>query len=99
MPTTVTVMTIPDGLVRLRNPANSYEETVDKAGLWCLLFGCFYLAYKGAWMAAAVALGLALATGFISWLVFPFFARRLVVKSYLQRGWHLVDTAATILAQ
>lgn len=90
MSTAITMLAIPDGPVRLRNPANGYEEVVDKAWLWCLLFGCFYLAYKSAWMPAVIAGLLSLMlTPFIVWPIFAFFARSLVVKSYLRRGWKL----------
>lgn len=95
MSTTITVASIPDGQLRMRNPANGYVETIDRAWLWCLLFGCIYLAYKGAWMAAVLALLLAFLTGGLSWFVYPFFARRLVAKSYMQRGWQLVGGATT----
>ena len=76
-----------------KNPANGYTETLSVPFLWCLLFGCFYLAYKGAWVAACMAFVLAIVTGGFSWLIFPFFARGLVRKSYLQRGW--IEVGAT----
>ena len=76
---------------RFRNPANSYEEEVGSAGLWCLLFGCFYLAAKGAWGPAVIAFFLAVFTGGFSWLIYPFFARRIVEAAYLRRGWVRVD--------
>lgn len=84
-----------ENATRFRNPANGYVETIDKAWLWCLLFGCIYLAYKGAWMAAVLALLLAFLTGGLSWFVYPFFARQLVAKSYMQRGWQLVGGETT----
>jgi asparagine N-glycosylation enzyme membrane subunit Stt3 len=70
-----------------RNPANNYVEAVRNPGIWCLLFGCFYLAYKGAWGPAFIAFGLAFLTVGFSWLIFPFFAAGLIRKAYLQRGW------------
>lgn len=73
--------------MRFRNPSNDYVELVSAPGLWCLLFGCFYLAYKGAWGPAVIAAGLAIITLGISWLLFPFFAAGLVRKAYLQKGW------------
>ncbi|HEY3918836.1 MAG TPA: hypothetical protein VGL83_13640 [Stellaceae bacterium] len=94
MPMTI-VLRIPDGPIVLVNPANGYRETVAHAGLWCLIFGFFYLAYKGAWAAAGIAFAAAIFTGGLSWFGFPFIARRLVVKSYLQRGWRLVDHSPT----
>lgn len=90
MSSMTTPLSIPAGPIQLRNLANGYVETITHPGLWCLIFGCFYLAYKGAWMAAILAFFLAIVTGGVSWLIFPFFARRLIVRSYLQRGWQLV---------
>jgi hypothetical protein len=78
---------IPPGAVRFRNPMNGYVEEVGHAGFWCLIFGFFYLAYKGAWTAAAIGFGLAIITGGLSWFILPFFARGMVSKGYLQRGW------------
>jgi|SRR6185369_8730749 len=75
---------------RFRNPSNGYVESISRPFLWCLLFGCCYLAYKGAWMAAVLAFILAVMTAGISWLLFPFFAHQLIIKSYLQRGWQPV---------
>ncbi len=72
--------------MKFMNPSNNYIEEVKNAGLWTLVFGFFYLAYKGAWLAAIIAFGLAIFTGGISWFVFPFFASRSVEKSYLQKG-------------
>jgi hypothetical protein len=86
-PSDATVAQGTPGAARFRNSANAYVEEVSHAGLWCLLFGCFYLAYKGAWMPAVLAFVLAFLTVGISWLIFPFFARNLVRKAYLQRGW------------
>jgi hypothetical protein len=46
--------------------------------LWCLLFGPFYFAAKGAWIHAVIALLAALVTMGLSWLVYPFFAKGIV---------------------
>jgi hypothetical protein len=75
------------GRRRFRNPANSYEESIGMPGLWCLLFGCFYFAVKGIWTHAVVALFAAILTFGISWLIYPFFARKIVETHYLRKGW------------
>ncbi|WP_051202942.1 hypothetical protein [Desulfovibrio aminophilus] len=72
---------------RFVNPANGYTEAVDKPFLWCLLFGSFYLAFKGAWSHALISFALAIPTCGASWLVYPFFAGSVVRTSYLRRGW------------
>ena len=72
---------------RFRNPSNGYEEKVGEAWLWCLLLGPVYFAAKGIWFHAATSLLLAIATGGISWFIYPFFANWSVRKHYLRSGW------------
>ncbi len=83
--------------LRFRNPANGYIEEVRHPGLWCLLFGFFYLAYKVAWMAAAIAVAAAFFTFGLAWFIFPFLAPRMIAKGYLHRGWQLVDAGGDVL--
>lgn len=74
--------------VKFRNPSNGYvEEVPPYAWVWCLLFGLFYLIYKSAWVHALISLGLALLTSGISWLIYPFFVRSILINSYRRRGW------------
>jgi hypothetical protein len=77
--------------MKFKHPTNGYEETTDHPGLWCLLFGPAYFAFKGIWTQAAASLLLALFTGGLSWLIYPFFARNAVRKDYLRRGWIELD--------
>jgi hypothetical protein len=79
--------------MEFENQANAYVEEVDGAWFYTLIFGCFYLGYKGAWMAAVLAFFAALLTAGISWLVLPIFADEILRKSYLQRGWKEVTSA------
>ena len=69
------------------NPANGHVEQIGAAWAWCLLFGPIYFAVKGVWGHAALSLVLALATGGLSMLIYPFFAARAVRSHYLRRGW------------
>ena len=73
----------------LRNPMTGATATLKKwPTFWLtLVFGCFYLAYREAWLHAAIALVLALVTSGLSWLIYPFFAYRIVVDSYRRKGW------------
>ena len=79
--------------MEFENPANSYVEEVDGAWFYTLIFGCFYLSYKGAWMAAILGFVSALMTAGISWLILPIFADEIIRKSYLQRGWEELTPA------
>lgn len=76
-----------------RNPVNGYVEEATLPWLWCALFGCFYLGFKGAYFHAVAAGFLAFFTAGFSWLVYPFFAKHIVTQSYLRRGWQQVDAA------
>jgi hypothetical protein len=73
--------------LRFRNPANGYEEDVGSPWLWCLLFGPIYFAAKGVLTHALASLVLAVISHGISWILYPFFARRIVEKHYLRNGW------------
>jgi hypothetical protein len=64
--------------MQFRNPNNGYVETASVPFLWTLLFGCFYFAVKGIWSHAIIAGILAICTGGIAWLIYPFFAKRIV---------------------
>jgi threonine/homoserine efflux transporter RhtA len=73
------------------NPANGYKEGVSSiAWLWCLLFGFFYFAVKGAWRHALLGIIFAVLTAGISWLIYPFFAKKIVINHYRRMGWREV---------
>jgi hypothetical protein len=76
---------------RFRNPANGYEEDASSSWLWCFLFGPLYFALKGIWTHAAFSAGLAILTCGISWLFYPFFAKSIIRRSYLRKGWIAVE--------
>ena len=73
--------------MRFQRPGNGHIETIKNAWLWTLLFGVFYFAFRGIWTHAVVGFGLALLTGGFSWLLYPFFAERIVRAHYLHQGW------------
>ena len=52
-----------------------------------MLFGCIYFAAKGVWTHAVAGLILAIATGGISWVIYPFFAGKIMRTHYLRKGW------------
>lgn len=76
-----------------QNPANGYIEQVSSPGLWTLLFGPFYFASKGVWTHAAIAVIAVGATAGLSWLIYPFFAKRIVRTNFLRKGWRLTTEA------
>lgn len=70
-----------------KNKQNGYEEISPCPWLWTLLFGWLYFAYKGAWGAAVLWLITTIASFGIGALVWPFFARGVIRKNYLTKGW------------
>jgi hypothetical protein len=79
-------------VLRFKNPANGYTESVDEnVWLLVLLFGCFYFAAKGVWTHAVAGFIAAVTTCGISWLVYPLVAKDIMVKNYLRRGWIQVE--------
>jgi len=58
-------------------------ETVENSAhdvsfAWTLLFGAFYLWYKGWFKSGLVAIVIAFVSGGFGWLIVPFFAKQLV---------------------
>jgi hypothetical protein len=68
--------------MKFRNPANNHVEEIDAPVMWTLLLGCFYLAYKGAWVWAVICLFIPFA-----WIAVAFFAEDILRKQYLGKGW------------
>ena len=73
--------------MKFKNPANGYIEDSSAPWLWTLLFGGLYFAYKGVWRHLFISFILAILTGLVSWLFYPFFASEIIRKSYLRKGW------------
>ena len=73
---------------KFQNPANDYiEEVSGLAWLWTLLLGTIYFGVKGVWAHVFISLVLAILTGGLSWLIYPFFARKVIEGSYRKKGW------------
>jgi hypothetical protein len=72
-----------------RDPHTGATTRVTKRGsFWfTFLFGVFYLLYKEIWLHAAIAAILAIFTYGLSWLIYPFFAYRIIVDNYRRKDW------------
>lgn len=82
---------------KFRHPKNGHTETVsDLTWLWVLLFGCLFFVVKGNWRHALAGFGLAVLTVGVSWLVYPFFAYRIMKTHYLRMGWERVKKAKPV---
>lgn len=79
-----------------RNPANGYHEDCRGGWLWALLFGPFYLGFKGLWGWAFLGVVLSLLSMGFFWLVLPFCSGSLIRRAYRQRGWLEVDPPASM---
>jgi hypothetical protein len=74
--------------MRFKNPTSNYTEEVDEnAWLWVLLFGCFYFAFKEVWVHFIISALLAMMTCGLSWIIYPIFARDIMISYYRKRGW------------
>ena len=73
--------------MEFRNPANGYTEAFSVPWLWTLLFGPIYFAVKRVSPHVFASIFLALLTVGVSWLIYPFFAQRVMRRVYLRKGW------------
>lgn len=78
--------------MKFKNTLNGHTETISHlTWLWVLLFGFIYWMVKGVWQHAMLSLILAVLTYGISWLIYPFFAKKLMIQHFLHNGWELVE--------
>jgi len=75
--------------VILVSPAGQKEIELSHVFLWTLLCGPFYFAYLGMWDSAIVSGVLAVLSGGISVLIYPFFAEKIIVEVYKKKGWKI----------
>ena len=73
--------------MKFKNLQNDYIEESSIPFLWTLLFGFLYFAYKRIWSHCLISFILAGLTAGFSWLIYPFFAKAIVRKSFLRTGW------------
>src|SRR6266478_708588 len=73
--------------MRFQNSSNFYVEQVSLPFLWTLLFGPLYFAVKGVWTHAIVSAIVGICTFGLSWLIYPFFASKIMRTHYLRKGW------------
>jgi hypothetical protein len=87
-----TPLNAPEKILSFENPANGYRKDVfiPAAFIWCLLFGPLYFIVQGNWRHAVAAFVLASVTAGISWVIYPFFIRRITETHYMRMGWRRV---------
>jgi hypothetical protein len=79
--------------MKFKNTVNDHVETSNFCFLWCSLFGPIYLAAKGIWshafvlMIGGIVLGATVFFPWSFWIVYAFFAKKIVRNSYLKKGW------------
>ncbi len=70
-----------------KNANNGCIIEIAHPFLWSFVFGVFYFAKHGAWLHTLLGVILVFVTLGVSWLIYPFFSRKIIEKSYLGRGW------------
>lgn len=70
------------------NPKTGENVNISIAWLWTLLFGSFYFMFKGNWKHFFISFFAACFTAGISWLIYPFFAKKIMRNYYLEKGWN-----------
>lgn len=80
----------PQKSVIFRHPKTHQVIDITQSPSWVLLLGFFYFAAKGIWTHAVISALLAIGTAGISWLVYPFFAKKIVRNHLLITGWEAV---------
>ena len=80
-----------------KHPSNDYTEEVAIGFYrsWVLLFGPVYWAVKGVWKHVVLYVFLFFPTAGLVHLAYPFFAKSILRKHYLQNGWIEVARKAT----
>lgn len=83
-------------MATFQNQQNGYTQSVGRltSFLGCLIFGCFYFAYRGVWKHFLISAAAAMCTLGASWFVYPFFAYSCVTSSFLERGWRQIGSHA-----
>jgi len=77
--------------VILVSPAGTMEKDLRNCFWWSLIFGPFYFAYMGVWDTAVISFILAVVSGGLSVLVYPFFTEKIIVANYVKKGWKIKD--------
>ena len=87
------------------HPVTKARETVsDHSGAWVLVFGLFYMIYKGLWVHSLILLGISFLCVFVPplGLTFLFFASifyvfeapEIISRKYISEGWLLLEEKA-----
>ena len=79
---------------RFRHSETNSVVTCNQAFMWTFIFGSFYFLLKGVYKHAITSLALAVFTGFMSWFIYPFFAKGIMTNYYLKKGYHVESFSA-----
>jgi hypothetical protein len=75
----------------LISPAGAKEINLRYSFILSLIFGPFYFGYLGVWDTAIISFILALISGGLSALIYPFFAEKIIILYYKNRGWKVKE--------
>ena len=79
--------------VILVSPAGTQEKDLKNCFWWSLILGPFYFAYMGLWFTAFISFILAVISGGISVLIYPFFTEKIIVANFKRQGWRIKDSS------
>jgi len=74
------------------HPINSHRVRVGTLGpfIGSLLFGSLYFLYKGSYKHAILSAIVAIITCGVGWLIYPFFAPRIIRNMWLEKGYRQI---------
>ena len=82
--------------VNFKNPHNGQMREAPVGFSWTLLiFGCFLPMFRSDWKWAAIMFIIAILTGGLSWLFFPFVYNKIYVKELIKQGYKVVSVVGS----
>jgi hypothetical protein len=75
----------------LVSPLGDKKIDLKNSFWWSLCFGPFYFASVGLWSTAIISFFLAVISGGISVLIYPFFTEKIITSYYMNMGWKKQD--------
>lgn len=77
--------------MKIKNCNSNDVKEINSCWAWCLLFGGLYFLKHGIALHFIAAILLAVLTCGASWLVYPVFAKDIVLNHYINNGWVKYD--------
>jgi hypothetical protein len=83
-------------VVNFKNPHNGQMREAPVGFSWTLLiFGCFLAMFRSDWKWAVIMFIIAILTGGLSWLFFPFVYNKIYIKELIKQGYKVVSVVGS----